>query len=191
MGTFILIHCKTIYPFHSTVWVYLEQPSSSQNGGALPSTVRLRLLCPTFTSLWPLLFSSAGFSALIIMLCGKVASWELVFLARFLPLPRCNPELYEPDWEGSLQMGLFGSISSPDVCVKPQAKSSGSMSHKFLHEVSGKTLTQHPQKPAVWNNCFKNEGGFSFLLIKSVISIHQNHKAVGLNSFTKIKSETN
>lgn len=71
---------------------------------SLPSTVCLRLLCPTFTSarlilsLPPFLLSystdsSAAVSALTTMLCGEVASWEVAFLSHFLLPPLLHGNL--------------------------------------------------------------------------------------------------
>lgn len=72
----------------------------------LPSTVCLRLMCPTFTLIRLILSlllllpysaaSSAAVSSLIAMLGGKVASREVVSLSHFLPpLPPLhdNPQL--------------------------------------------------------------------------------------------------
>lgn len=87
-------------------------------------------------------FSSASFSALIVMLCGKVASWEVFFLARFpsTSTQKKNPRRYGPDWgRGACCRWVSLGPSPPlDLCAKPQAKSSSSLSHKFYMESVGK-----------------------------------------------------
>lgn len=78
----------------------------------LPSTVRLRLLCPTFTSIRPILSllllfsystaSSAAVLALITMLGGKTASRESSCLIFFLLFLFIVIPSYTLDWVSSL-----------------------------------------------------------------------------------------
>lgn len=78
----------------------------------------------------PLLFSalsSAAVSALITMLCGKVASQEVAVSSSCVP--HGNPQLQTglSVFSGRQQIGLFGSVFPPDFCIS--LRHGASMSH--------------------------------------------------------------
>lgn len=82
----------------------------------------------------PLLFSalsSAAVSALIIMLCGKVASQEVAVSCSSSCVPHDNPQLQTglSVFSGRQQIGLFGSVFPPDFCIS--LRHGASMSHRF------------------------------------------------------------
>lgn len=75
--------------------------------------------------------SSAAVSALITMLCGKVASQEVAVSRSSSCVPHDNPQLQTglSVFSGRQQIGLFGSVFPPDFCIS--LRHGASMSPRF------------------------------------------------------------